>query len=521
MGDHSIPMQSSRFALVLFSFGSIVLPVVSASGQDAAVAPILTPPAPAQPRVNGPKAFGVRPGVPFLYSIPATGERPMTFAATGLPAGLTLDPATGRITGSVKERGTYEAKLLARNAKGTAEKPFRIVVGDNIALTPPMGWNSWNCWGSNIDQQKTLAAAQAIVRHGLDRHGWSYVNIDDAWQGKRGGSFNGIQPDPAKFPDMKKLCDDIHGIGLKVGIYSSPWVTTYARRIGGSAENPEGDWSPPGNGPKTVNKKILPWAIGKHSFATQDARQWAAWGMDYLKYDWNPIEVPETAEMEKALRGSGRDVVLSLSNSTPFNSIAELSRIANCWRTTGDIKDTWESMSKKGFTQDKWARYASPGHFNDPDMLVVGHVGWGKPHPTNLTPDEQYTHISIWCLLSAPLLLGCDLEKMDDFTLGLLTNDEVLAIDQDVLCKQAVKVAGSDLLPVFAKPLEDGSKAVGFFNLGDSEAEVAVTWKDLGLGGKQTVRDLWRQKDLGVFPEGYRAKVASHGVVLVRVITEL
>jgi alpha-galactosidase len=485
--------------------------------EPATLATILTPKPSAEPRINGPKIFGVRPGSPFLYSIPATGERPMGFSAKGLPEGLALDAASGRITGTVKQAGTHEVTLTAKNTKGSVDRSFRIVVGEEIALTPPMGWNSWNCWGGRIDQAKTLAAAKAIVRHGLDRHGWSYVNIDDAWQGKRGGPHNAIQPDPKRFQDMKGLCDEVHGMGLKIGIYSSPWVTTYARRIGGSSENEAGDWTSPGNGPKTVNKKILPWAIGKYSFARQDAKQWAEWGIDYLKYDWNPIEVPETAEMAKALRESGRDVVFSLSNSTPFKSIGELGKIANCWRTTGDIKDTWDSMSKKGFSQDKWEPYAKPGHFNDPDMLVVGHVGWGKPHPTNLTADEQYSHISIWCLLSAPLLLGCDLEKMDDFTLGLLTNDEVLAVNQDILCKQATKVAGEDKRVVFAKDLEDGSKAVGLFNLGDKEETVAVTWQDLGITGTRTVRDLWRQKDIGNHAEGYEASVAPHGVLLVRV----
>lgn len=507
-------MKPSR----LLSLTLAVTPLTPLPLMAQTPAEILTPKSSPEPRINGSKIFGVRPGSPFLFSIPATGERPMTFAAKDLPAGLKLDAATGRITGTLKERATHNVVLSAKNSRGATERPFRIVVGDTIALTPPMGWNSWNCWGGRIDQGKTLAATKATVRHGLDQHGWTYINIDDAWQGKRGGSHNAIQPDPKRFPDMKGLCDEIHGMGLKIGIYSSPWVTTYARRIGGSSENENGDWTAPGNGPKTVNKKILPWAIGKYSFAKNDATQWAEWGIDYLKYDWNPIEVPETAEMEQALRKSGRDVVLSLSNSTPFNTIGELGKIASCWRTTGDIKDTWESMWKKGFTQDKWASFQQPGHYNDPDMLVVGHVGWGKPHPTNLTPDEQYTHISIWSLLSAPLLLGCDLEKLDEFTLGLLTNDEVIAVNQDLLCKQAVKVAGNDKWMVFAKQLEDGSRAVGLFNLGDREETVEVKWSDLDIHGTQIVRDLWRQKDLASFTEGFSAPVASHGVVLVRVI---
>jgi alpha-galactosidase len=478
---------------------------------------IRTPKPPAAPRVNGPAVFGVRPGSPFLYRIPATGQRPIEFTVDHLPAGLQIDSKTGQIVGSFKEPGEHRVTLRARNAVGETEKAFRIVVAETIALTPPMGWNSWNCWGSKVDAEKVLLSAKGMVASGLIDHGWTYINIDDAWQGKRGGPFNAIQGNN-KFPDMKSLCDQIHDMGLKAGIYSTPWTTSYANRIGGSAENPEGTWSTPTIPKKgNVNKKILPWAIGKHSFASNDAKQWAVWGIDYLKYDWNPIEAPETREMYQALRASGRDVVLSLSNSTPFNNIEEISKLSNCWRTSGDIRDNWQSMSSKGFGEDKWAPYASPGHWNDPDMLVVGQVGWGSPHPTNLTPDEQYTHITIWSLLSAPLLLGCDLQKVDEFTLNLLTNDEVLAVDQDPLGKQALPVVKEGELRVYVKDLEDGSKAVGLFNLGDKPAQVVAKWSDLKLTGSHNVRDLWRQKELGQVETQYHATVAPHGAELIRV----
>ena len=173
-------------------------------------------------------------------------------------------------------------------------------------------------------------------------------------------------------------------------------------------------------------------------------------------------------------------------------------------------------MSKKGFGEDRWERFCAPGHWNDPDMLVVGRVGWGSPHPTGLTPDEQYTHISLWCLLSAPLLLGCDLDKLDDYTLNLLTNDEVLALNQDALGKQARCVARNGDLRVYAKDLEDGSKAVGLFNLGTDTASVTVKWSDLRLSGKQSVRDLWRQKDMGAFESEFQLPVAGHGIELVK-----
>src|SRR5206468_210158 len=194
-----------------------------------------------------------------------------------------------------------------------------------------------------------------------------------------------------------------------------------------------------------VNNKSKPWDVGQYHFMKQHAKQFAYWGFDYLKYDWNPIEEPDVKEMNEALLASGRDIIYSLSNNGKFENAEMFARLANCWRTTGDIRDRWDSVAGIGFRQSRWAPFAGHGHWNDPDMLVVGQVGWGpKLHPANLTASEQYTHISLWCLLSAPLLIGCDLEKLDPFTLSLLTNDEVLAIDQDAGGKEATMVAHSE-----------------------------------------------------------------------------
>ncbi|MCK4816824.1 alpha-galactosidase, partial [bacterium] len=194
----------------------------------------------------------------------------------------------------------------------------------------------------------------------------------------------------------------------------------------------------------------------------------------------------------------------------------------NCWRTTGDIVDTWSSMSKIGFSQNKCSKYAKPGCWNDPDMLVVGNVGWGPElHPSNLTPDEQYTHISLWCLLSAPLLIGCPIEQIDDFTLNLLTNDEVLEVNQDPLGKQAEQIIKNEDYQVWAKKMEDGSLTVGLFNMDSYKHKaIVIEWSKLGLKGKQRIRDLWRQKDLGIFQERFESNVSPHGVTLVRVFPE-
>jgi alpha-galactosidase len=358
-----------------------------------------------------------------------------------------------------------------------------------------------------------------MVTSGLINHGWTYMNIDDCWQGARGGAYHGILPDSGIFPDISALCKQVHGLGLKIGIYSTPWVETYGHHIGGSATNAEGLFErTKDNIPR--NKKQLPYAMGPYSFLANDVRQFAAWGIDYLKYDWNPIELPETRAMYEALRNSGRDVVFSLSNSAPFAGAADWAQWSNCWRTGGDIRDNWKSLKSRLFTQDKWAPYGGPGHWNDPDMMIVGWVGWGKgPRPTMLTPDEQYTHVSAWCLMSVPLLLGNDLTKLDAFTTSLLTNDEVLALNQDPLGKQATVISLQGEAGVMAKDLGDGSKAVGLFYPGDSTTtqRVTVRWSDLGITGPHIVRDLWRQKDLGVFDTEFSADVRRHGVILLKI----
>jgi alpha-galactosidase len=464
---------------------------------------IRTPAAAPTPRINGAEIFGVHPDHPFFYHIPATGDRPMEFSADNLPEGLTLDSHTGTITGKLSKAGDYQVVFHAKNSLGTSDKKFKIVVGETIALTPAMGWNSWNHYAGKITQDIVLENAKALVDSGLINHGWSYVNIDDTWQGKRGGEFFGIQGNN-KFPDIKGLCDQIHAMGLKFGIYSTPWETSYAWHTGGSSETPDGAF-------KAVQSSKK---IGQYHFATNDAAQWAAWGVDYLKYDWHPIEFPETKEMADALRNSGRDILFSLSNGMNLTNGPTIGKIANSWRTTGDIKANWNSMSRQGFGQDKWRPYSSPGHWNDPDMLEIATAESKQP---GLTPDEEYTHMTLWCLICSPLLLANDLSHMDAFTLNLLENDDVIAVNQDSLGDQAVTVAHDGDARVYAKKLEDGSRAVGLFNTGTNNITVTVKWSDLGINGTHAVRDLWRQKDLGNSKDEFSLPVASHSAELVKI----
>lgn len=505
------------------STGSVlgILAWLTTSVVFAQVAPVsLTPPSPPTPQIHGAQVFGVHPGSPFLFTVAATGDRPMTFSAEALPAGLALDTATGRITGTAPPAGDYAVTLHAKNALGETQRHLLIKAGATLALTPPMGWNSWNCFAGSVSDVKIRAAADAMVKSGLINHGWSYVNIDDYWQVKptsKDESLRGperdadgtILPNP-RFPDMKGLAQYIHDRGLKAGLYSSP-------------------------GPYTCGG-----CTGSYQHEEQDARQYAAWGFDYLKYDWCTYShIYQTADglnglkkpyqvMAAALAQGNRDIVFSFCQygmGDVWKWGAETG--GNSWRTTDDIRDTWGSMMWNASRGKDIATYAGPGHWNDPDMLVVGKVGWGgQQHATRLTPDEQYTHISLWCLQAAPLLIGCDLTQLDPFTLGLLTNDEVIEVDQDPLGKAARKIIATTMplpetttvpIEIWARPLGDGAMAVGLFNTGTIPLTSPVYWNLLGLKGPQAVRDLWRQKDLGTFDEKFESPtIPPHGVLLVR-----
>jgi alpha-galactosidase len=479
---------------------------------------VLTPKPPRTPQVNGPRIYGVRPGHPFLYTIPATGDRPMTFSASNLPKGLRLDPASGQITGSIPRPGSYVVTLRAANRLGKSSRTFKIVCGDTLALTPHMGWNSWYVWENHVTDGIMRAAADAMVFTGLINHGYQYVNIDDCWSIKPGSSdptlsgpprdANGMVNSNPRFPDMKALTDHIHSRGLKAGIYTSP-------------------------GPRTCADHEAAW---QHE--EQDVKRFVEWGFDFLKYDWcsygSLAKEKTVAEFKKPyqvmgdiLKRQDRDIILNLCQYGMGN-VWEWGKAVggHSWRTAGDLGGSFEgipaALFRDGFdvySRNELHKYGGPGGWNDPDYLLLGLLSnWkGQIVPTPLTPNEQYTHVSLWCLVAAPLILSGDITRLDEFTLNLLTNDEVIDVDQDPLGKPGRRMSIQDDLEVWAKDMEDGSKAVGLFNRGEPEADVTARWADLGLKGKQTVRDLWRQKDLGKFEGEFRAKVPRHGVVLVRI----
>jgi len=362
--------------------------------------------------------------------------------------------------------------------------PLRALPPNGLALTPPMGWNSWNEFKAKVNDKVIRQTADYMVSSGMKAAGYTYINIDDTWEGQRDSQGN-IQSN-AKFPDMKALADYVHSKGLKLGIYSSP-------------------------GPQTCAGYE-----GSYNHEAQDARTYAAWGIDYLKYDWcSAARVYTAAEMKPAyekmalaLRATGRPIVFSLCQYGDLDVWSWGAEVGgNLWRTTGDIQDNYASMARNGFSQNAHAPFAGPGHWNDPDMLEVGNGG--------MTDTEYRTHMSLWSILAAPLLAGNDLSKMTPATLAILTNREVIAVDQDKLGKQGDRVSQNGDLEVWKKPLAGGALAVGLFNRGPQAASMTVRWSDLGLKSNPKVRDLWAHRNIHA-PGSYTVQVPSHGVVMLR-----
>jgi len=362
-----------------------------------------------------------------------------------------------------------------------------------LASTPPMGWNSWNKFGCNVSEDMIRQMADAMVKSGMKDAGYQYVVIDDCWQVERDKSGN-IVADAKRFPaGIKALADYVHTLGLKFGIYSDAGSMTCAKRPG---------------------------SLG-HEY--QDALQYATWGVDYLKYDWCNTTTQDAkaayALIRNALNATGRPMVLSIcewGTAKPWLWGKEVG--GNLWRTTGDISDIWQGKDKHHLgvvdildLQEGLQSYAGPGHWNDPDMLEVGNGG--------MTADEYRAHFSLWSILAAPLLAGNDLRDMKSEIHDILTNKEVIAVNQDPMGRQARRVRKDGDLEAWAKQMQDGSRSVVLLNRDSSEKEIAVSWEDIGYPGhlSASVRDLWRAKDLGQFKGKFSASVAPHSVAMVRV----
>lgn len=472
------------------------------------------------PRFHVPAAFGVRPGNEFFFPIPVDGEG-VALHCVNPPPGTRFDAASRSLRGLFAAPGTWPISFEAENSAGRVVCTVKFVVGDSIQLTPPMGWNSWYCFSEGVSDARIRTVADALVERGLAAHGWNFVNIDDCWQGERGGKYGALQGNE-RFPDMAALADYVHSRGLRFGLYSTPWISTYAGFRGGSTDGgseeriflpPEERLQPnqvfgrfPSLYQRNVNRTGTEWRVD------DDIRQWVEWGVDFVKMDWLPNDLPTTRRIAAGLRNCGRDIVLSLSNNAPVADAQELLDCAELCRITGDIRDEWESISTIGFDHPAgWRLAAGPGRHPDPDMLQIGAIGIpNRPNPTytpsRLTPEEQRLQFSLWCLLSAPLLLSCDIAGMDDETFRLLTNDDLIAVDQDPLvCPPRIRDCGDGVLE-YRKPLADGSEAIGLFNRAD---EIRRTRLEIPRRG----RELWSGEERELCGE---FTVAPHSCAVYR-----
>jgi alpha-galactosidase len=481
---------------------------------------ILTPPPSPSPRINGAKIIGASTAKPFLFAIAASGERPMTFEAENLPKGLKLNRDNGFITGSCAQAGKYLVPVTATNSKGICRDTLEIVIGGDLALTPHMGWNSWYIYELGITQEIMEKSAQAMYDKGLVNFGYAFVNIDDGWEIKAnsddpivGGPMrnpDGTIRTKKTFPDMKGLTDYIHRLGLKAGLYSSPGRTTCGGYTG---------------------------SLGHEA---QDIKTFADWGFDFLKYDWCSYgnEVKNRRDLDemkkpyqligKLIKNSNRDIILNMCQYGMGDVWKWGKEVGGqSWRTTGDLgwgtKNLFSNMFKIGFFQEKLKDYSGPGGWNDPDYLLFGDIyniyDWDShtQMQSPYTPSEHYTCMTLWSMMSAPLIFSGNLLTLDDFTKNVLCNAEVIDINQDKLGKQGYAVYHEDLIEIWKKELSDGNTALAIFSKRPVKTNFIPDWKALGYEDNAQVRDLWRQADLGNTSAVASFDIPRHGCVMLKI----
>ena len=428
-----------------------------------------------KPHFNGASIFGATPNRQFMYAFPVRGERPLRFRAeTPLPKGVTLSPQ-GILYGCAAE-GEYKLAITARNSLGTASLDFTLKVGEMmLGRTPQLAWTSWNALVNTINQQKILAQAHALVSTGLSARGYYSVNIDSCWQGRRDKKTLALLAN-RRFPNMKRLVEAIHGLGLKAGIYSTPMVIAFGSNEfeifrGGSGYPLDPDYyTKPFGGCGVVH------------FETQDAAQWAHWGFDYLKYDWAKCDVEHARLMREALDKTGKDFLMSLTVKCSLDYIEEYPKYAQLYRSNGDTADRWETIVANILSADKWLPHTGPGKWYDLDMLALGKMSLERTNKryefytpiqeNRLTRDEQITHFAVWCFMPSPVQLSCDLTVIDEFTLNLVSNEELLALNQDSLGAMAVLESDTNGLRVYRRKLSGNRTAFAFVNLAEEPRQL-------------------------------------------------
>ena len=439
------------------------------------------------PKINIASLFGASPNKDVILRIPATGERPMTFDAKGLPEGLSLNGNI--ITGKAAKEGSYDVTLIAKNALGTCEKKvtFEIYAG-KVLLTPLLGFTTWSAFKDRVTEKMYSDTAKALVRHGISEYGYSYVNLDSGWQYKYGGKLDAIQPNP-KFPDMKAMVDGVHALGLKCGIYSTPMLTAwgcpaeYESIPGCTQGEPDERFAEMNGGIGIIHKE------------KNNVLQWAEWGFDYLKYDWDPTDPVNAEIMRQELLAADRDFGFCVTvNALPcYNSY--WSTHCNSYRRNVDAQGFWENLLEIYETYIGNENNVNKGHFFDLDMLDIGNSAYSK-RPNFMNDDEAVVAYSMRAFLNSPIQISEDLtEEISETYLSIYCNEEIIAINQDTKFAPSVFVyrrdIGSSRLHAFEKELEDGSFAYALFNLGECEEQIKTELSEIS-----NIRDVWAKENL-------------------------
>jgi alpha-galactosidase len=499
------------------------------------------------PQFNGARVIGVRPGTPLIHSLSVTGERPMSFGAKDLPAGLALDANTGILTGSAAA-GEYTVKVAAKNSAGQATAEIKIICGQTLALTPPLGWNSYDAFGDNVVEAEVLANARYMAEK-LQPAGWDTIVVDYCWSDPgahdnnrnartnaalAADRFGRLLPATNRFPSavngagFKPLAEAVHALGLKFGIHVMRGIPRNTVKAGLPIEGSNYTAAEAGN----TNSKCVwcPDMFGVNSNAAGQAwydscvRLWAGWGVDYIKVDdlSQPYHAAEIEMLRRALDRCGRSMVFSTSpGPTAVRYATHIRTNANLWRVSDDFWDNWKSLDREFTLAVRWHDDVGPGHWPDADMLPVGrlsvgHRSVGPDRFARFTRDEQLTLLSLWSLLPSPLMAGGNLPDNDAWTAALLANPEVIAINQDPRGSPADKISRSPDPEIWTRELSGGGLAVGIFNRTNQPVAVDFPWRTLGFSSAPEVRDVWRRQDLGR-QEKLQAELPPHGCFLLRV----
>lgn len=455
------------------------------------------------PVIHTPAVFGASTGKQFLYRIPVTGQRPIVISAENLPKGVSL--CDGILSGTVDNDCEFCIKLCAENSEGKTTKIFNIrIAHDGMLRTPLMGYTTWNAYDSRVTQEDVERDASLLIESGIADYGYGYVNVDSGWQKYYGGEFDAVVAND-KFPDMKGMCEKIHSLGLKCGIYSTPMLTAWGC--------PKEFESVPGctRGEADPRFPDVPnGGIGIERMEANNVRQWEEWGFDYLKYDFMPADAYNVDLMKRELLKSKREFALCVTVRARIEDAEYFKNNVCSWRDNEDSLPTWANIVERIDTLDKWKDYVCPGHFYDLDMLTVGKWKEDPCIPDIDERDELFVY-TMCAFFSSPIQISSPIDGFTETELDIICNEEMIAINQDSIADYPTLVKGEETLRIYKRNLENKDIAYAVFNLSEDERSVS-----LNLPKNNKIRNIWLKENIKSTTQ-LDVKVEPHGVFVIRV----